>query len=122
VIHHNLFLLSYNLKNGLFSSFQRIATDLWYLAVALDKCPHTLLEFLKFELTKDKCHLGTPLSRYLSRHQFQEIHLDGIFKFYDRSSLPLEVRYWVIEIVVVTYLFTSFYYHYFSIPPLMFTL
>ncbi|KAI5748212.1 hypothetical protein M8J77_023112 [Diaphorina citri] len=79
---------------GIFWKFRfdkRIATDLWYLAVALDKCPHTLLEFLKFELTKDKCHLGTPLSRYLSRHQFQEIHLDGIFKFYDRSSLPLEI-------------------------------
>uniref|UniRef100_A0A8D8V6H5 Leucine-rich repeat-containing protein 7 n=1 Tax=Cacopsylla melanoneura TaxID=428564 RepID=A0A8D8V6H5_9HEMI len=79
---------------GLFWKFRfdkRIATDLWYLAVALDKRPHNLLEFLKHELSVDISRNGTPLSRYLSRHQFQEIHLDGIFKFYDQSSLPLEI-------------------------------
>ncbi|CAH1792032.1 unnamed protein product [Owenia fusiformis] len=70
-----------------------IPCSLWYLAVTLERRKERFVTFLKEKFSKPRTvKFGeTLLSSYLSRHQFTELFLDGIFKYGDDNTLPTEV-------------------------------
>lgn len=96
---------------------KEIPHRLWFLAVTIDRNKDRLVDFVteQIDRTKSRCFwpVGeTPLSHYLNKYQFTELHLDGIFKFGEDNSLPTEI----FKCRSVTYL--SMKYNYLDrIPP-----
>ncbi|XP_063235416.1 uncharacterized protein LOC134538223 [Bacillus rossius redtenbacheri] len=77
-------------------TYKNICVELWFLAVALEKHPHRLLQFVMHQVQLEKeDNTSVPgqtiLARYLSHHNFVEMHLDSIFKYGETATLPPEL-------------------------------
>ncbi|ESO94194.1 hypothetical protein LOTGIDRAFT_232454 [Lottia gigantea] len=73
-----------------------IPQSLWYLSVSLHTRQKYILSLVKDEIEREKQKQfprqnETLLSRYLSRHQFTEFHLDSMFKYGEDNRLPREI-------------------------------
>jgi hypothetical protein len=72
-----------------------IPQSLWFMAVTLDRKRDRLLDFIKEQIQLLHPPVRTCqdslLARYLHTHAFVELNLDGIFKYGDDNTLPLEI-------------------------------